>query len=103
MVKVVTETSEIPSNGLVVIDFFATWCGPCKKIAPAFEELSKKYTSITFLKVDVDESGDLVNQYSISAMPTFVFLHNNSVFNRIEGADIRGIGQTLEDMMRLPA
>lgn len=102
MVKLITEASEIPSKGLVVIDFFATWCGPCKKIAPAFEELSKRYTTVTFLKVDVDESGHLVNQYNISAMPTFVFLNNDSVFNRIEGADIRGIGQTLEEMLKLP-
>jgi thioredoxin 1 len=101
MVKVITEASEIPSKGLVVIDFFATWCGPCKRIAPAFEELSKRYTTVTFLKVDVDESAELVNQYSISAMPTFVFLKNDAVFNRIEGADIRGIGQTLEEMMKL--
>ena len=101
MVKIVTDASEIPTNGFVVIDFFATWCGPCKKIAPMYEELSKRYTSITFLKVDVDESAEITSQFDISAMPTFVFLQNGVIFNRIEGADIRGIGQSLEEMMKL--
>lgn len=96
MVKIIEELSEIPTQGAVVIDFFATWCGPCKHIAPKFEEMSKVFTSITFLKVDVDESAELVDKFNIHAMPTFVFLKNGSVVKVIEGADIRAIGETLE-------
>lgn len=99
MVQLISDVSEIPPKGFVVIDFFATWCGPCKHIAPKFEELAKSYPSISFLKVDVDESGDLVEQFGIRAMPTFVFLHNGSVVKTIEGADLKGIGQTLESML----
>ena len=96
MVKVIESVSEIPRKGNVVIDFYATWCGPCKHIAPKFEELSKIYPSVTFLKVDVDESAELVDQFNVRAMPTFVFLKDGSVVKTIEGADLRGIGEMLE-------
>ncbi len=92
MVKLVSEQSEIPQQGGVVIDFFATWCGPCKRIAPAFEDLADKYyPHIVFLKVDVDESPELVNMFDISAMPTFVFLKDGKLVKRVEGADLNGL------------
>jgi thioredoxin 1 len=91
MVKIVETVDEIPMKGSVVIDFFATWCGPCKKIAPAFEQLSTVYPSIIFLKVDVDESAELVDKYGVQAMPTFVFLKDGVVVKRIEGADLRAM------------
>ena len=96
MVKTIEDVSEIPTQGIVLIDFFATWCGPCKVIAPKFEEMSKMYPSVTFLKVDVDESAELTELYNVRAMPTFVFLKNGTQVKVIEGADIRAIGQTLE-------
>lgn len=88
MVKLITEVSEIPGKGGVVIDFFATWCGPCKRIAPLFEKLSQEYKQIVFLKVDVDESGELVNTFDISAMPTFIFLKDGKIVKKVEGADM---------------
>ncbi len=91
MVKIVETADEIPMTGSVVIDFFATWCGPCKKIAPAFEQLATVYPSIVFLKVDVDESAELVDKYEVQAMPTFVFLKDGVVVKRIEGADLRAM------------
>lgn len=100
MVKVIESREEIPTNGCVVIDFFATWCGPCKHIAPKFEELSKIYPAITFLKVDVDEAQDLAEQFDVRAMPTFVFLRDGVQLHKIEGADLKGIGQALEVMSK---
>jgi thioredoxin 1 len=91
MVKVVSEPSEIPQQGAVVIDFFATWCGPCKKIAPTFEKLSEAFPTVQFFKVDVDESAELVNMFDISAMPTFVFLKDGKVVKKVEGADMVGL------------
>lgn len=92
MVKQVSERAEIPLEGNVVIDFFATWCGPCKRIAPMFEDLAQKYhPHIQFFKVDVDESPDLVNLFDINAMPTFVFLKHGVVVKKVEGADIKGL------------
>ena len=98
MVQIISETSEIPTKGVVVIDFFATWCGPCKHIAPKFEEMSKAYPQITFLKVDVDESAEITEIFKVNAMPTFIFLQNGSVVKTIEGADIKGIGSMLESL-----
>jgi thioredoxin 1 len=91
MVKVVSEVSEIPSTGSVVIDFYATWCGPCKVIAPTFEKLAETYPELTCLKVDVDESQELVDIYDISCMPTFIFLKDGQVVKKVEGGDMKGL------------
>lgn len=91
MVKLISEPSEVPQQGAVVIDFFATWCGPCKRIAPFFEKLAESVKSVSFFKVDVDESPDLVNEFDVSAMPTFVFLKDGKEVKRVEGADMYGL------------
>ena len=61
-----------------MIDFFATWCGPCKMIAPQIEEMSKSLENVVFLKVDVDEAEDAAQEFNVSAMPTFIFMKNNA-------------------------
>jgi len=53
---------------LTVIDFHATWCGPCHQIAPTFEELSKQYPGVNFLKCDVEVAAEVSQKYSVSAM-----------------------------------
>ncbi|KFB35491.1 hypothetical protein ZHAS_00002241 [Anopheles sinensis] len=73
---------------LVVVDFFATWCGPCKAIAPKLEEFQNKYADkIVVVKVDVDECEDLAAQYNISSMPTFLFIKNKQVVTQFSGAN----------------
>ncbi|CAM9478165.1 unnamed protein product [Scytosiphon promiscuus] len=72
---------------LVVIDFHATWCGPCKRIAPFLAQLSETLTDVVFLKVDVDENSEASEQYEVEAMPTFKFLKNGEVIATITGAD----------------
>ncbi|XP_030386879.1 thioredoxin-2-like [Scaptodrosophila lebanonensis] len=60
---------------LMVVDFFATWCGPCKIIAPKLEEIAQKLAEkIVVLKVDVDKCEEIVMELNVSSMPTFVFL-----------------------------
>jgi thioredoxin len=69
----------IKHNHLVVIDFFATWCGPCKVLTPQIESLSKVYTNVVFLKIDVDEFEDIASTHSVSAMPTIMFYKNGKL------------------------
>ncbi len=100
MVKLIEELSEIPQQGLVVIDFFATWCGPCKAIAPLYEKLASIFTEITCVKVDVDESQELVDNFGVRAMPTFVFLKDGEVVKRVEGADVRQVQEGFEALSK---
>ncbi|EST08820.1 PITH domain protein [Kalmanozyma brasiliensis GHG001] len=81
--------AELSSAGskLVVVDFHAVWCGPCKVIAPVFQRLASQYTSVVFLKVDVDRVQPVAQRYSVRAMPTFLFLKNKSVVETLQGAD----------------
>jgi len=81
---------------LTVIDFHATWCGPCHAIAPTYEALSKQYTNVNFLKCDVDAAQDVAGRYGIRAMPTFVFLKGQTKVDQVRGAD-KG---TLENAVR---
>merc|ERR1712037_141996 len=72
---------------LVVVDFHATWCGPCKMIAPIIVEMAGKMDNVVFLKVDVDEAEDVAGEYNISAMPTFVFLKDGKKIDDLMGAN----------------
>ncbi|KAF8643433.1 hypothetical protein HU200_066863 [Digitaria exilis] len=71
---------------LVVIDFTASWCGPCRFIAPLFVEFAKKYPHVFFLKVDVDEVKEVAAEYKIEAMPTFHFIKDGVKVESIIGA-----------------
>ncbi|KAM9827533.1 thioredoxin b [Neosynchiropus ocellatus] len=73
---------------LVVVDFTATWCGPCKMIAPVFKDLSHSTPNVMFLKVDVDDVPEVTEAYDISAMPTFVFFKNKKEVHRFSGANV---------------
>lgn len=82
---------------LVVVDFTATWCGPCRAIAPHFESLSQRYTGrARFLKVDVDDAQEIAQECSVSAMPTFHFYLNGSRVAEFSGADPVKLDQTIE-------
>ncbi|KAF8344336.1 PITH domain-containing protein [Cantharellus anzutake] len=82
---------ETKGNSLVVIDFWATWCAPCHAIAPTFEALSQSHKHVTFVKVDVDASQPIAQKYSVTAMPTFVFIKNHAVIDTLKGANPPGL------------
>jgi len=81
---------------LSVVDFHATWCGPCHAIAPTFEALAKRYTTVNFLKCDVDAAPDVASRYTVTAMPTFVFLKGATKIDQVRGAN----KSALEDAVR---
>lgn len=67
----------ISENPLVLVDFWASWCGPCRMVAPIVEQLAKTYDgSLTVLKVDVDEQQDLARRYGIMSIPTLLLFKN---------------------------
>ena len=85
------------SNQLVVIDFSATWCGPCKMIAPLFEQLSDSMSEVVFIKIDVDANPDTAAKYSVSAMPTFVFIKGGAVVDRLMGANPARLQELIDE------
>lgn len=83
---------------LVVVDFFATWCGPCGTIAPVLDDLAKQYASkIVVLKVDVDQLEELaMDRFKVKGMPTFAFLKDGKVVDQFTGA----IAPAIEDSIK---
>ena len=69
------------TNDLTLVDFYATWCGPCKMIAPVLEQLK----DIDVIKVDVDEERDLAIKFSISAVPTLILIKDKQEVTRTQG------------------
>ncbi len=98
MVQVITKLTEIPADKKVVIDFFATWCGPCQRVAPMFVELAERFKDIVFLKVDVDEAEEVAEGFQVSSLPTFVFLNKGNIYERFSGANLNQLISTLENL-----
>jgi len=71
----------------VVVDFFATWCGPCNNIAPTFEALSGLYTNLKFAKVDVEKCRETAGKFKVNSMPTFIVIINGARMEQLVGAD----------------
>jgi len=80
------DTLRTAGTKLVVVDFFAQWCGPCKRIAPLLETMSNELADVVFMKVDVDELADLSAKCNVSAMPTFHFYKGATKVDELIGA-----------------
>ena len=75
------------SNDVIMIDFWATWCGPCMTFAPIFEKLFQEHSNeVIFLKVNVDLNEEIARLYGISGIPTTLFIKNRKVIQKIVGA-----------------
>jgi len=75
------------SQGKVVLKFSASWCGPCKTIAPFYRELAEKSPDITFYHIDVDHQEEVAETFKVSAMPTFISLNQGQQVAKFSGAD----------------
>lgn len=74
------------TEGIAVVDFFATWCGPCKMLAPLFQEVGNEFEEkADFYKVDIDESLDIARQFSVSTVPTVIIFRNGEPIERLVG------------------
>ncbi|MCI8445577.1 MAG: thioredoxin [Bacilli bacterium] len=76
---------EMVAGDLVLVDFFATWCGPCKMLGPVLEELDTDRSGINIVKVDIDESRALAQQYGVMSVPTLFLMKNGQVVSQKSG------------------
>ncbi|KAF8906361.1 thioredoxin-like protein [Mucidula mucida] len=103
-VKPITSHSQfkriLESNKVVVIDFWATWCGPCTVISPIFIKLSEQpeFAEIEFYKVDVDEQEEIAEEVQLRAMPTFIAFKDGEKVQDLVGVDPGGLDVSLLSM-----
>ena len=77
---------EKAKNELLLVDFWAEWCGPCKSMHPIFTRMAKKYKSVRFARVNVDNPQDIAMRYGVQSIPTFIMFKNGEVANTMVGA-----------------
>ena len=99
MVKDITDQTfkELSSNGKVVVDCFAEWCGPCKMLSPIIDELSEELTNVNFYKLNVDESVEVVRKYNIMSIPTILIFNNGELVNQSVGFKSK---EELKDLLK---
>ena len=74
------------AKGLVVVDMYADWCGPCKMMAPVMDSLSEDYDDVKFVKVNVDNNPDLAAKFGVQSIPNFVFIKDGQKVDQVVGA-----------------
>ena len=72
---------EIKNNDLLLVDFWAEWCGPCKSMHPIFTRMAKKYKRVRFARVNVDNAQDIAMKYGVQSIPTFIMFKNGEIAN----------------------
>jgi len=92
------------ATGLVVIDFFANWCGPCKQIAPFYAKLEEKYPNVGFYKLNSDNeaTSSVIGVCEISTLPTFSFFYGGRYINKFIGANEVALENMIQQQLMKP-
>ncbi|MDC0131256.1 thioredoxin TrxA [Alphaproteobacteria bacterium] len=95
------ETQVLNADGLVLVDFWAEWCGPCKQIAPALEELSAEYDGkISILKINIDENPEAPTTYGVRSIPTMmIFQDGQAAATKVGAAPKSQIKEWIEESL----
>jgi len=80
------ETDVVKSDRLVLLDFWAPWCGPCRMMEPVLEELAAEYPAVTVAKLNVDENPDTATKFDVLSIPTLLAFKDGSVVKKLVGA-----------------
>jgi len=92
---------EIPKKGIVIVDFEATWCGPCKLVGPILEQINEENDDVTLVKVNVDEESAFASKYSIVSIPTIMLFKDGVVKKTQIGVAAKGkIEGMIEELRR---
>ncbi|MDO4909804.1 MAG: thioredoxin [Corynebacterium sp.] len=92
----------VNKNDLVVVDFWASWCAPCRRFAPVFEKVSENYEDVVFAKVDVDENQDLAGALGVQSIPTVAIIREGVVvFNQPGVLDAKGLEEVVNKAKEL--
>ena len=92
------ETQVITSDKPVFVDFWAEWCGPCRMVGPVVEELAGDYEGkVSFVKVNVDQAGELASKYNVFSIPTLILLHKGEIIAQQVGAGSKEVYQNMID------
>ena len=84
-------------SGAVLLDFFATWCGPCKMVSPILEQLAEEYPDKKICKIDVDKEPALAQQFGVMSIPTLLLMKDGVIVNKMVGA---GSKKKLEEFLK---
>lgn len=79
------DLKEILKEGIVVVDFYATWCGPCKILSPIIDELSSEMSEVKFVKIDIDKHEEICREYKVMSVPTILVYENGRETKRSIG------------------
>ena len=107
MSVVIEITSEDEFNNAInqpfsVIDFYAKWCGPCKKIAPEFETIARLTPNVAFYKMDIDSLSEIADLYQVSNLPSFIAFENGAIFDFVVGSDVDKLKKLIADLIQIP-